>query len=181
MAAASNKQLNCICCKRWLLRTSAASTADEDHEPALYGRVSHSTLHRYLQRCNYDAMEQPCTSATVNTPNKVYSPLGPGPYRRVSHFLYYPQVPSTMLSPWWEGLPGPKRSATESKPPRAAPQAGRPTHRERQHHPKPNTTNDTQLYSCLVIRMHNGQMLETPAASTLAVLDQLRRWPALNQ
>ena len=40
------------------------------------------------------------------------------------------------LAPSWEGLPGPQRSATESKPPRAAPQAGRPTHKVRQQHPR---------------------------------------------
>ena len=49
------------------------------------------------------------------------------------------------LTPKWEGLPGPERSATGSKPPKgAAPQAGRPTHKARQRHTRLNTTTALQ-------------------------------------
>ena len=49
----------------------------------------------------------------------------------ISPFLML-QVPGLELAPRWEGLPGPTQGpATESKPQRAAPQAGKSTHKVR--------------------------------------------------
>ncbi len=63
-----------------------------------------------------------------------------------SSYLYYPQGPVLKLALKWEGLPGPERSATESKPQWAAPQAGGPTHKARQRHSELNITGDPSVF-----------------------------------
>ena len=64
----------------------------------------------------------------------------------VSSHLFYPQGPVLKLTLKWEGLPGPERSATESKPQWAAPQAGGPTHKARQRHSELNITGDPSVF-----------------------------------
>ena len=54
-------------------------------------------------------------------------------HRRVSH-SYKTHRYCNDCRPGGRVCLDPKGSATESKPPRAAPQAGRPTHKERQHY-----------------------------------------------
>ena len=85
----------------------------------------------------------------------------------------------------WEGLPGPKRSATESKPQWAAPQAGRPTHEARQHDLEVNTTGDPSCDpfsstcsllqgNCLTVAVHLGKHEHTLLAFSVLPMSLVR-------
>ena len=59
----------------------------------------------------------------------------------------------------------PKGSATESKPPRAAPQAGRPTHKVRQQHPRLDTNPDASCARTPCFSYRSDAMSFTPLCS----------------